>query len=532
MKRFLNIVFALIFAAYCFGAVKNYKELKYPPLKSPEKIKPEIFKLKNGLTVLFLENHELPVVSGEIMFHCGSVCDPKGKEGLTELFSSAIRDGGNSVMSGDEMDEYLESTASTIEGDYDRTAVSVSFKCLTENFDKVFELFGATVNSPVFEPQKVEMIKAQMKSIIVRRNDNPQGIAARVFSRRVYGLNSPISKQSQLATVDAITIDDLKNYGKKYLVGANGVMYVYGDITLSRLKKMLEQHFGKMEKGKKAKLDLSAKPEKSGVYFVQREGITQSNIIFGNLVKMRKDSPDYPAAVMFSRILGGGFQSRFMKVIRRDMGLSYSPHAYIVAPYEYDGYFLAAINTKLQSTGLVIETAKKLIKDIQENGVKQDELQIVKDSFLNSYVFQFDSKEKQLAKAAYYTFYGYPTDFNERFFKAIKKVTAKDVQRVAKKYIDLDNLIITVVGDASKFDKPLNTFGKVYPVDITIPGLKEMQTARMKRMQMIKKKAMGKKMKEMKKKMKDKKAKIKEKKEKVKTKLSEEKEKSKAEIKK
>ena len=488
MRRLVNIIFALIFVVNSIAAVKSYKEIKYPPLKSPEKIKPKIFTLKNGLKVLFLEDHSLPVVSGEIMFHAGSVCDPKGKEGLTDLFSSAIRDGGNSIMSSDEMDEYLESTASSIEGYNGATSVSVSFDCLTENFDKVFELFGATVNSPSFEPAKIEIIKAQMKSLIVRRNDDPKMIARRVFKRRIYGLKSKLSAMPELKTVDSITIEDLKNYKKRYITAKNGLIYVYGDITEKKLKTMLDKVFGSMEPGKKMEPELNIAPEKSGVYFVQREGIAQSNIVFGNLVKMRKDNPDYAAAVIFSRILGGGFQSRFMKVIRRDMGLSYSPHAYIAVPYDYDGYFLAAINTKLQSTALVIETAKNLIKDIQENGVTKDELQIVKDSFLNSYVFQFDSKEKQLSKAATYLFYGYPIDFNERFFKAVKKVSAKDVQRVAKKYVDLDNLVITVVGDASKFDKPLSTFGKVYPVDITIPGLKEMQMQKMKMMQMRMKK--------------------------------------------
>ena len=489
MRRFSILVLSILFSIYSFSIVKNYKDIKYPPLKSPKKVKPEVIKLKNGLTVLMLEDHELPVVSGEILFHGGSVCDPKGKEGLSDIFSEVLRTGGNSLMSGDEMDEYLEGTASTIEASSGETYISVSFDCLKENFPKVFDLFVATVKSPKFEPQKIEVAKAQIKAMIVRRNDDPKAIARRVFKRRVYGLKSPFSKQPELASVSSIKRDDLISYGKKYLCGKNAVMYIYGDFNAKEIKKLLKEKMNALPKGKKAKLPMEIQPEKDGVYFVQREGITQSSIVFGNLVKMKKDNPDYPAAVIFSRILGGGFSSRFMKVIRRDMGLSYSPHAYINAPFDHYGYFLAGINTRLNATGKVIETAISIIKDIQKNGVKEDELKQIKEEFLNSYVFQFDSKEKQIRKAAYYTFFGYPIDFNERFFRAIKKVSGEDIKRIANKYIDLNHLTIVVVGDASKFDKPLTAFGKVYPVDITIPGLKEMQ---MRRMQMMKMRMMKK----------------------------------------
>ncbi len=514
MKKFSILIFSILFSFYSFSIVKNYKEIKYPPLKSPKKVKPEIIKLRNGLTVLILEDHELPVVSGEILFHAGSICDPKGKEGLSDIFSNVLRTGGNSLMSGDEMDEYLEGTASSIEASSDDTSLSVSFDCLKENFPKVFNLFVATLTSPKFEPQKIEIAKAQIKSMIVRRNDDPKAIARRVFKRRIYGLNSPFSKQPELATVASINRNDLTAYGKKYLCGKNAVMYIYGDFNAKEIKKLLKTKMKALRKGKKAKLPMDIKPEKSGIYFVQREGVTQSNIVFGNLVKMKKNNPDYPAAVIFSRILGGGFSSRFMKTIRRDMGLSYSPYAYINAPFDHYGYFLGAINTRLNATGKVIETAISIIKDIQKNGVTEEELKQIKDEFLNSYVFQFDSKEKQIAKAAYYTFYGYPIDFSEKFFKAIKKVTGKDVKRIANRYVDLKHLTIAVIGDASKFDKPLTTFGKVYPVDVTIPGLKEMQ---MRRMQMMKMRMM-KKAKKMKNRKVEKQKAIKKVKEKVKTK--------------
>lgn len=477
MKKVISFIF-IVFSLASFSIVKNYREIKYPPLKSPHRVKPVILKLKNGLTVLLLEDHELPVISGEIMFHGGSVCDPEGKEGLSEIFSEVLRSGGNSIMSGDEMDNFLEETASSIECSSDETSVTVEFKCLKENFQKVFDLFFETIHSPRFDSKKIQVAKSRMSAIIVRRNDDPRSIARRVFLRRVYGLKSPFSKQAELNTISSISRNDLLLFWKKHLVASNAVMYIYGDFNIENMKKLVKERFGKLTRGKRVNLNLNISPEKPGIYFVERKGVTQSNIVFGNPVNLEKRDSDYPAAVLFSKIVGGGFSSRFMRTIRRDMGLSYSPYAFISVPFEHSGYFMAVINTRLNATGRVIDVAKKIIADIQKSGVTDDELNQVKEEFLNSYVFQFDSKEKQVAKAAIYLFYGYPMDFNERFFNAVKRVKKSDIQRIAKKYIHLDKLVFSVVGDSSKFDRPLNVFGPVHPVDVSIPGLKEMQKRR------------------------------------------------------
>ncbi len=468
MKKILVFAMLVLTGVLGFSQVKNYKDIKYPEAHPPKKVTPYKFKLKNGLTVLLLEDHELPIVSGRILFHAGSVYDVKGKEGLATLTADVLRTGGNSLKSGDEMDDFLESIAASIESYAGDTSAAVSFSCLNDNLKDVLPLFKATLTSPKFDEEKIKTAKAQMKASVMRRNDDPQGIAYREFSRLVYGKESPLSAMIELASIDAITKEDMAKYHKEFYNPTNAVMAIWGDFNKKEMKKTIKALFKSWEKGKKHKADLKIKSAKPGVYYVQREDITQSNIRFGHL-GVKKINPDYPAIVLFSRIFGGGFDSRMMKTIRRDKGLSYSPHGGIYGDYLYPGVFQVAINTKLQSTGEVIEIMKGILKDIQEKGVTKEELKQSRDGFLNSYAFQFDSLDKQIGRALTYEFYNYPQDFNDKFFNALQKVTVDDIQRVAKKYVHLDKAILFLVCDKSKLDKPLDTYGKVTEIDVTIP---------------------------------------------------------------
>jgi len=468
MKKILVFAMLVLTGVLGFSQVKNYKDIKYPEAHPPKKVTPYKFKLKNGLTVLLLENHELPIISGKIMLHAGSVYDVKGKEGLAQLTADVLRTGGNSLKSGDDMDDFLESIAASIESYSGDTSASVSFSCLKENLNDILPLFNATLTSPKFDEEKIKTAKAQMKASVMRRNDNPQGIAYREFSRLVYGQNSPLSAMVELASIDAITKEDMVKYHKEFYNPTNAVLAIWGDFNKKEMKKNIKALFKSWNKGRKHKANLNINPASPGVYYVQREGITQSNIRFGHL-GVKQINPDYPAIVLFSRIFGGGFDSRMMKTIRRDKGLSYSPHGGIYGNYLYPGLFQVAINTKLQSTGEVIEIMKGILKDIQDNGVTKEELAQSRDGFLNSYAFQFDSLDKQIKRALTYEFYGYPQDFNDRFFKALKVVTVDDIKRVANKYVHLDDAILFLVCDKSKLDKPLDTYGKVTEVDVTIP---------------------------------------------------------------
>jgi zinc protease len=130
------------------------------------------------------------------------------------------------------------------------------------------------------------------------------------------------------------------------------------------------------------------------------------------------------------------------------------------------------MGTKSGTTVAGIEALRKEMNELITGTVKPEEVRKAKDSILNSFIFEFDSKEKVLSERMRYEFYGYPPDFLEQYRANIEKVTPADVDRVARKYIHPDKMAVLVVGNPKEFDRALSTLGTVTPIDISIPQKK------------------------------------------------------------
>ncbi len=178
------------------------------------------------------------------------------------------------------------------------------------------------------------------------------------------------------------------------------------------------------------------------------------------------DNPDYSALSVMNSILSF---DRMFKKIRTDEGVAYSVWGSYGASYVNPGTFSCGAQTKSESTVYAIDLMFKELKRITEQEVSDEELAKAKDQYLNSYVFNFDSKSKIVNRMLTYAYYGYPLDFIEKVKKGVEKTTKADVLRVAKKYLQPNKIQILVVGKQEDFDKPLSTLGNVNAIDIAIP---------------------------------------------------------------
>jgi predicted Zn-dependent peptidase len=171
--------------------------------------------------------------------------------------------------------------------------------------------------------------------------------------------------------------------------------------------------------------------------------------------------------------LGGGFTGRLFKNVRSREGLAYSVFGAYSANFEYPGEFYVGCQTKSGSTVYAIQAMLKEVQKMQEAEVTDEELALAKDSFLNSFVFNFDTKAEIVNRLVTYEYYGYPSDFLQKTKESVEKVTKADVLRVARKHLKPDTVQILAVGRPQDFDQPLSTFGPVNEIDITIPPPKQ-----------------------------------------------------------
>jgi zinc protease len=455
-------------------APPSYKDLKFPPLRKIEIPNVERFTLPNGMKLYLLEDHELPVVAGFALVRTGNLFDPKDKIGLAGTTGMVMRTGGTKKNTGDELDEKLENIAASVEAGIGETSGRVSFSALKENTDEVLSVFKDVLTTPEFRQEKLELAKTQLRSGIARRNDDPHGIAAREFDEIIYGRDNPYGWREEYEHVNRIQREDLIDFYKRYFFPANIMLAVRGDFSTPEMKAKLEKLFADWTYQQPPVPEfpkVTAKPA-PGIYLAAKGDVTQTFFSMGHLGGVLKDK-DYPALEVMADVLGGGFTSRLFQRVRTKLGYAYSVSANWAANYDHPGTFEASGSTKSLSTTATFAAIKEEIERIRTTEVSDQELKTAKDTVENGFVFNFDTRSKTLSRMMTYEYFGYPMDFIFEYQKAIASVTKADILRVAKQYLRPQDLTIVAVGNPKDFDKPLDTLGKVTPIDLTLPEIKQ-----------------------------------------------------------
>jgi zinc protease len=446
-----------------------WKKIPLPPLHAFKPVEPKRIELSNGLVIFLQEDHELPFISGRILIRGGSRDEPADKIGLVSLYGQTWRTSGTAAANGDVLDDRLEAKAASLETGGGSATTSVSWNSLKADCVPVFATAKDLLLHPVFSKDKLQLAKRQMEAGIARRNDDAGGIAAQEAALIVYGEKSPYARRTEYATVEAVTIADLQTWHDRTVVPNNMIVAVSGDFDGSTMEAELRKAFEPLAKGAAvvtAKLEFPG--PQPGVYFVNKSDVNQSNVFIVGLGTERSN-PDYYALNVMNEIFSGGFGSRVMQSVRTKLGLAYSVGGSYGAQYDHPGMFRVGAGTKSASTVAATQAMLDEIGRLKTVPPSPDELRKAKEQVLNSFIFNYDSRDKTLNEQVTLAFYGYPTNFLEKYKDGIEKVTAADVSRVANKYIDQSKLAIVVVGNEAELGTPLSKLGKVTTVNITIP---------------------------------------------------------------
>lgn len=450
---------------------KPHEGLVYPPLNQPQPPVPQRVELDNGMVIYLLEDHELPIVDISARIRTGAIYEPEDKIGLAAITGAVMRTGGTISKTGDELDEILENLAASVEVGIGSDSGTASMSVLKEDLDIGLEILADVLMNPAFREDKIDLEKVQHRSAIARRNDDPGSITSREFRKLIYGADSPYARTTEYDTINSITQEDLVAFHTKYFRPNNIILGVLGDFNSEEILDKIRAAF----KGwQPAEIDLPDKPKvpegmARRVALVTKDDVNQTNIRMGH-VGWRRSNEDYPALVVGCQILGIGFSSRLVNSIRVEKGLAYSVGNNYGAGYDVPGVFLIACATKSESTISATEAILAEVERMRAEEVSDEELKQAIDGFMNSSVFDYDSKGEILSRALRYAYYDYPQDFVEQLMAGIRNVTKSDVKRVVAEYMHPDQFAILAVGKASDFDKPLDTFGEVTEIDITIPS--------------------------------------------------------------
>jgi zinc protease len=415
--------------------------------------------LKNGLTILLVENPSLPTVSITASVLAGARYDPESKAGLA-IMVSRLLDEGTENRTSLEIADAIESVGGAIDTDGSFERIIAMAGVLNKDVDLGLELLSDLLIRPMFPQEYVDKEKERTLAEIVSAQDRPQVVAGWAFNELVYQ-NHPLHRPSHgyPSTVERLTREDLLDFHRRYFVPNNIILSVVGDFQVPELLPKIEKAFGDWE-AKAVIFPIYPEPTRQNtkrVKFITMPA-QQLNIYLGHLGVARTNT-DYYALQVLDTILGGGagFTARIPQRLRDELGLAYTTFASITMTAGLDpGRFVAFIGTSPENMKLAIDELLNEIRRIIEEPVTAQELQDAKDYLTGSFVFAFESSPQIARFLVHAQVYGLGFDYIEKYPEYVRAVTVNDVSRVARKYLDSENYTLVVVGPVAEDGNLIN----------------------------------------------------------------------------
>jgi len=411
---------------------------------------PTKFVTSNGITVLVLEQHFLPIIEIHALIKAGSAQDPPDKAGLANLVASLL-DEGTTTRTSKQQAEQIDFIGGALEAKAAEDFTTASARVLKKDVDLGFTLLADMLQHPAFHKQEFERIRTQLLGEMASDNDDPGHIAMKAFNQLVFHGHPyrwPVTGTEE--TLSKITLADVQSfYGREYSP-SQVIVTVVGDITLEQATALVQAHFGAWKKvAVTARNTKKPSPvERRTVQLIEKD-LTQSTIVLGH-GGLSRAHPDFYSVTVMNYILGaGGFSSRLMDSIRDKQGLAYGIMSHFDARL-MPGSFWVNLQTKTETTNQAITGVLTEIKSIRDTPVSDQELAEAKSFLVGSFPLRLDSTAKLAQVLAQVEFYGLGFEYFSDYPKWIERVTKEDVQRVAKQYLDPKRYALVVVGNLAK----------------------------------------------------------------------------------
>ena len=408
-------------------------------------MKIQTIKSPGGIEAWLVEEHAVPMMAMRFAFEGGSSQDPTGNEGLANFLSAMLDEGAGDLKSR-EFQERMEEISMRMRYEDSKDAFYGNFETLTANRDEAAKLLKLAINNPRFDTDAVERIRQQLQAALAYAARNPEKVAlnewyAVAFEGHPYARPSAGTHE----TVAKITGGDLEGYRKRIFAKDTLKVVAVGDINAEQLGALLDEVFGDLP----ATADLVAvsktSPVAGGREKVVEMNVPQSVAVFGLGAMERKD-PDFIPTFVLNHILGGGgFASKLMEEVREKRGLAYSVYTYVY-PYQHTSIFSGSVATRNEAIGESLDVIREEFKQMAENGPTQTELDNAKKYLIGSYPLRFDTNAKIASQLLGLRMDDFGPEYIDNRNDMMAAVTLDDVKRVAKRLLETNDLIVTIVG--------------------------------------------------------------------------------------
>jgi zinc protease len=398
-----------------------------------------------GIEAWLVESHANPLIAMRFAFRGGASQDPQGKDGLA-YFITAMMDEGAGPLDAIAFQEREQALAMRMDFDAGRDVMLGSLQTLSANKDEVFDLLRLALTEPRFDQDATERVRAQILAGLKFDENDPETVASLAWDRLAFQ-DHPYGRpiKGTMASIAAISPGDLRGYADRIFARDKLVISVVGDIDAETLGRVLDHVFGGLPAHSALSPVADANPPFGPTREIIEMDVPQSVVQFGHRGIARKDDDFMPAYVLNYVLGGGGFASRLMEEVREKRGLAYSVYSNLY-PYQHGSVFIGNVATKNEAVGQSIEVIESELKRIAEQGPTEEELANAKSYLTGSYALRFESSSGIANQLLWIQIEDLGIDYVGRRNALVEAVTLADIRRVAKRLIEADRLITTIVG--------------------------------------------------------------------------------------
>lgn len=424
-----------------------------PPPTAPKPVNfPDVqnFSLANGLSVYVIENHEVPIVSAQLVVRCGEMDDPN-----LASFTAQMLGEGTRSRSKAKLDEAIEFVGGRLGANAGAHVTTVSAQSLGSDLKLAMLLMADEVLNPLFPPQALDKLKRGAKANLRLRSSQPDDLADTLFGMATFPEGHPYGQPMPTAAdIDAISIDDIRRFHSTFYRSNNAFLLLSGDINVATAKPLVERAFGGWSPAELKNLppnplnsftryDL---PESLVVHLVDRPGSKQAAIRVGN-VAVARNHEDWPALSIANQILGGGPQARLFRDVREEQGLTYRIGSRVSAG-QAPGTFAIRTNTRTPTTGAMLAALFDHIGRMREGKPPRDEFESAVRTLVGSFPLQVETPDQIVGKVKTQLIYDLPPGYWQTYRDGIARVEIGEAHRAALRYMHALPVIV-IVGDAA-----------------------------------------------------------------------------------
>jgi zinc protease len=422
---------------------------------------PAMQTLPNGLQVVVVERHTLPLITVRLVVRSGAECDPPNLPGTAALVNGLLTE-GTERRSSREIAEAIDSVGGVVDNDVDWDSAYLDLSVLADRTDLAFDLVSDMVAHAAFQPAEIERQRKQILSGLQVSQDDPAYVADTVTQNLLFaGTPYGHPEDGTLESAGRLTAEDIRTYYRRYYQPSNSILAVVGDINASDALALAAKYFSAWRNGSEPVAAPSGRPTpfvERRVVAIDKSDAVQTEIRIGNL-GVPRDNPDYVALSVVNEILGGPSENRLFKALRTRQGLTYGASSDLVTR-RHMGAWVAKTFTRTPETMKSAHIAEEQVQTLQQHGINRSELETAQGYLVGHLALEFETSDNLATKVLDLIQDGLPLDYWTHYPEKVQALTTDQVSAAARQYLDSEHDVMVFVGNISDFRKDFKKFGQ------------------------------------------------------------------------